>query len=127
MTGSPERRQGRRLFVAGRPEGRVKAALEAHLIDLSVTGARIEHYSILRPGFVCILEFPAGLVPLTLSVQVVRSTVAGHETTAGGERLLRYESGLAFINVTPDQRQVLEGLLTRLEPGAALGNGRLRL
>ncbi|MFB3819587.1 MAG: PilZ domain-containing protein [Candidatus Methylomirabilales bacterium] len=127
MTSGPERRRGRRVPVAGRPEGRVKATLDARLLDLSSCGARIEHYNLLRPGFTCTLEFPASLAPLTLSVQIVRSVVVGHDATPTGERLLRYESGLAFLRMTAEQQKLVDDILERLDPGASLGNGRLIL
>jgi hypothetical protein len=127
MTSSPERRRGRRVPVAGHPEGRVKATLDARLVDLSRGGARIEHYNLLRPGFTCTLEFPPSLAPLTLSVQIVRSMVVGHEPSSTGERLLRYESGLAFLRLTEEQQKLLDDVLERLDPGASLGNGRLIL
>lgn len=127
MATSPERRRGRRVPVAGRPEGRVKATLDARLVDLSSGGARIEHYNLLRPGFTCTLEFPTSLAPLTLSVQIVRSMVVGHEPSATGERLLRYESGLAFVRVTAEQQKLIEDILQRLDPGGSLGSGRLIL
>ncbi|HTU03629.1 MAG TPA: PilZ domain-containing protein, partial [Candidatus Sulfotelmatobacter sp.] len=90
MTTIPERRRGRRIAVAGRPGGRVRATLEARLLDLSSTGARIEHRNLLRPGFTCTLEFPTSLAKMVLTVQIVRSIVVGTEYTDAGERLLRY-------------------------------------
>ncbi len=92
---------------------RARATLEVRLLDLSLGGARIEHCSLLRPGSACALEFPATL-PLVLTARVTRSTVVGVEEEATGGRLLRYESGLAFVNLTPEQRTALAQLLERL-------------
>jgi len=130
MTTIPERRRGRRVAVAGRPGGRVRATLDARLLDLSSTGARIEHRNLLRPGFTCTLEFPATLAKMVLTVQIVRSIVVGTEYTDGGDRLLRYESGVCFINMTPEQQQTVEQILDKLTPKGAmgeegLGEGRL--
>ncbi len=125
MASGAERRRGRRVVVEGRPGGRVRATLDARLVDLSHTGARIEHNNLLRPGFTCTLEFPESLGDLVLSVQVVRSVVVGSEFTPAGERLLRYESGLAFVGVKPEQQKVLEEVVARLDPVSGLGNGRL--
>jgi hypothetical protein len=125
MTTESERRRGRRVVVSGRPGGRVRATLDARLVDLSSTGARIEHNNLLRPGFTCTLEFPQGVADLVLSVQVVRSVIIGTEFATGGERRLRYESGLAFVNVTPEQQKVLVEVVERLDPEHGLGNGRL--
>ncbi len=113
------------MAVTGRPGGRVRATLDARLVDLSKTGARIEHNNLLRPGFTCTLEFPQSLGDLVLSVQVVRSVVVGTEFTQVGERQLRYESGLTFVGLKPEQQKMLEEMVDRLEPSSGLGEGRL--
>jgi PilZ domain len=127
MSAFVERRRGRRVAIPGRPGGRVRATLEARLLDLGSTGARIEHHNLLRLGFSCTLELPPALGALVLSVRVVRSAVVGTEAGPSGERLLRYESGLAFLDLTADQQATLEGVLDRLASGEALGSGRLVL
>ncbi len=99
---------------------RARATLEVRLLDLSPGGARIEHYSLLRPGAPCALEFPAPRAPLILTAQVVRSAIAGVEEDPTGGRLLRYESGLAFVNVTPEQQTALTLLLERLGSGGGM-------
>jgi hypothetical protein len=127
METGADRRHGRRLAVCGHPESRVRATLDARLLDLSHTGARIEHNNLLRPGFVCTLEFPRALANLVLSVQVMRSVVVGSEVAASGERVLRYESGLAFVKLGPEQQKLLDQVLERLEMEPGLGEGRLLL
>ena len=113
------------MAVPGRPSGRVRVTLDARLVDLSSVGARIEHCNLLRPGFRCALELPPSIGSLALSVQVVHSAVVGTEHTSGGEKLLRYQSGLAFVGLTPDQQVTLEDILSRLAPENRLGDGRL--
>jgi hypothetical protein len=123
-------RRGRRVTIAGRPGGRVRVTIEARLLDLSSTGARIEHSNVLRPGFQCTLEFPAALGPLVLPVQVIRSAVVGTEYTSGNERALRYESGVMFVGLSQEQREALDQVLARLLPPedqAGLGEGRIIL
>jgi hypothetical protein len=127
MSAFVERRRGRRVAIPGRPGGRVRATLGVRLLDLGTTGARIEHHNLLRPGFTCTLELPAALGGLVLSVRVVRSAVAGMEKGPAGEQLLRYESGVAFADVTPEQQSALEAVLNRVASGDALGSGRLVL
>lgn len=127
MAATPERRRAKRLAVAGHPGGRVRATLEATLIDLSASGARIQHQNLLRPGFACTLEFPVSLVELHASVRVVRSVVVGRGTDRSGERSLRYESGLQFVNLTPEQQAIIEAILGRLAPKQGRGEGRLVL
>jgi hypothetical protein len=127
MTHTSERRRGRRLAVPGRPGGRVRATVDARILDLSATGARIEHSNLLRPGFTCALEFPQSLGDLSLPVRVVRSSVIGAEGVPTGDRMLRYESGLDFGDLSTEQRAALEAVLARLAPGGELGEGRLVL
>jgi hypothetical protein len=97
------------------------------LLDLGTTGARIEHHNLLRPGFTCTLELPSTLGGLVLPVRVIRSAIVGTETGPAGERLLRYESGVAFVGLPADQMAALEAVLNRLASGDALGSGKLVL
>lgn len=127
MADSQERRGAIRAVVPGRIGGRVRATLEIRLLDLSLSGARVEHQNLLRPGFVCALELPPTLGSLSLSVRVVRSIVVGTEQNEAGERLLRYESGLTFIGLTAKQHATLSSILERLNPGGGLGEGKIFL
>lgn len=127
MAATQDRRRGKRLAVAGHPGGRVRATLEARLIDLSAGGARIQHQNLLRPGFACTLEFPTSLGEVSVPVQVVRCVVIGTGVDRLGERTLRYESGLQFGNLTSEQRASIEAVLDRLAPKQGLGDGRLVL
>jgi len=120
-----ERRRAPRIRVAGRLGARARATLDVRLLDVSLTGARIEHYDVLRPGATYAFEFPPVLGPLTLSAKVVHSTIIGTEKTTEGERLLRYQSGLAFITPNADQQATLTGILERIPPGGGLGNARI--
>jgi hypothetical protein len=51
--------------------------------------------------------------------------VVGTEESPTGERLLRYESGLTFVNLAAEQREALEAVLKRFTPGESFGDGRL--
>jgi len=127
MTNMKERRGAARVAVPGRVGSRVRATLEAHLLDLSITGARIEHHNLLRPGMACVIELPPALGSLSLSVRIVRSIVVGTEQGQTSERLLRYESGLAFVGITGEQRATLKAVLEQLTPEGSLGKGKLVL
>jgi len=73
------------------------------------------------------VELPTAIGSLVLSARIIRSTVIGNEPTPDGGRLLRYESGLAFVGVTPEQQAALEKAMEKLTPGGGLGTGRLLL
>jgi hypothetical protein len=125
MTDLRERRGASRIPIAGQIGARARATLDVRLIDLSTTGARIEHGELLRPGSACAFQLPPAIGPLVLTARVVHSAVIGAAPTPDGERQLRYQSGLAFVNVTPEQRAALEEVVKRLTPGGGVGDARL--
>ena len=104
-------RKAPRVRLAGRPAVRVRSTLPARLVDLSLTGARIEHLDLLRPGFRCTVELPALVGGLVLSGQVAWSSIVGSAPSPEGERCLRYESGFAFVGVTAEQQATLANIL----------------
>lgn len=122
---SKDRRESHRYLVSGRLTGKAHATLDVRLLDLSSTGARIEHNHLLRPGMLCAFEFPPAIGKLVLSARIVHSAVVGADQGSQGERLLRYQSGLTFLEVKPDQQAALEAILERIAPSGGLGNGRL--
>ncbi|HSD52110.1 MAG TPA: PilZ domain-containing protein [Candidatus Methylomirabilis sp.] len=115
-----ERRGTPRLPITAYVGAWARATLEVRLVDLSVKGARIEHADLLRPGSECAFQFPPAIAPLVLTARVVHSTVVDTTQNADGERRLRYQSGLQFVGVSPDQRSMLEGVVERLTPGGGV-------
>jgi hypothetical protein len=91
--------------------------MDARLVDLSLAGARIEHFKPLHPEVPCTLELPDVQGALVLPVRIVWSRVVGSEHSPEGKRRLRYQSGLEFIGVTPEQQAVLARILEQLPPG----------
>ena len=116
MTEVPERRRERRAVATGRLTGHASLSVEFRLLDLSSTGARIEHQALLRPGSRCTLQLPTPSGSLALSAQVVWTTVVGREQLPEGTRVLRYHSGLMFVALSPAQAQAVPSLLERLHP-----------
>lgn len=96
-------------------------------MDLSLTGARIEHLGLLRPGFPCTIELPAAKGPVALPTRIVWSAVVGSQKGADGERILRYESGLEFTGLTAEQQAALSNYLEQVTRGAAVGDGKVAL
>jgi c-di-GMP-binding flagellar brake protein YcgR len=122
---TPDQRQGLQALLRRNRAVRSRAAMvppvpvhartpmQLRLLDLSLSGACIEHLACLRPGSSCVLEFPPALGPLALTAQVVRSVVVGVEQGPRETRQLRYESGVAFVHVTPAQQAALAQVLGR--------------
>ena len=112
-----ERRKAVRVALSGTQIVRTHEGLEAHLLDLSLQGARIAHFGILRPGARCFVQFPANVGCLYLPVQVLWCVILGAEWRADGERHLRSHSGLGFTTVTASQRLVLTRILQQMSGG----------
>ncbi len=120
-----EQRRVPRVTIPGRVTARVRPDLEVRLLDLSTLGARIEHLTVLHPRLHCVLELPPPLGALPLSAEVVWSNVIGGEQTLEGERHLRYQTGLVFVDVTAEQQAVLSRILERLTTGDTSGQSQL--
>jgi hypothetical protein len=120
-----ERRRVHRIPVAGDLDARARVTLPVRILDLSPYGARIEHLDLLRPGSACTFELPPAIGSLTLFARVVHSCIVGAAPTPNGERMLRYQSGLAFTSITTDQQAGLASALERFLPGREPRGGRL--
>jgi hypothetical protein len=99
--------------------------MEVRLMILRLSGARIEHGEPLRPGSLCAFQLPPALGSVVLSAEVVQSTVIGTTPMPGGDRQLCYQSGLAFVNVTPEQRAALKEIVMRRIPEGGVENAQL--
>jgi len=114
-----ERRAVPRTTLAGRPSARVPGVRGVHLLNLSLAGAQIEHFGLLRFGAACDLELPPPFGACRLPAQVVWCTVMGRTRTLGGESHLVARSGLWFPALTIAQHATLLGLLeTARQPAA---------
>ncbi len=120
-----ERRAAPRIPVSGKLGARARATLDVRLIDLSLTGARIEHGELLRPGTTCTFQLPPAIGSVVVSARVVHSAVIGATPMADGSRQLLYQSGLAFVSVTEEQQAALADIVKRLTPAGGSGDARL--
>ena len=114
MAEPQDRRRTARIALLGRPSAWAKGALEVWLVDLSETGARITLGEMLPHGSHCTLELPPALGSLTVSARVMWSGLFGGEKTPNGEEHFIYQSGLAFVDLGPDQQAALAKILNRL-------------
>jgi hypothetical protein len=114
MTGVRDRRAVPRTTVSERPAARVRGMREVRLLDLSVTGAQIEHLDVFRIGASCALDLPLSFGVLNLPAQVVWCTVIGRKHKVGGESHLVVRSGLRFATLTRAQHAALAGGLQHL-------------
>lgn len=112
----PIRRRFPRFTVLGKVEGKIVAAYEATLVNLSLGGALVEHSSMVRPGSMSQLMLPFGKGEIQITCRVVRSALIRREAR-GRDGLLVYQTGLEFLNLPPDTLAALEELITASHPG----------
>jgi hypothetical protein len=96
------------------PPAGVPGLREVRLLDLSLTGAQIEHLDLVRPGASCALDLPPPFAALPLPAQVVWCTVIGRKRTLGGESHLLSHTGLQFTRLTGAQHTALAETLQHL-------------
>jgi hypothetical protein len=120
MTEVRDRRAVPRMTLAERPAARVRGMREVRLLDLSLTGAQIEHLDLFRFGASCALDLPPPFGALSLPAQVVWCTVVGRKRKLGGESHLVVRSGLQFATLTGAQHaalaQTLQDLAAAFQP-----------
>ncbi len=102
-----ERRRAVRHPVPGRVEGTVTAEIATALVDVSATGALVEHLHMMRPGYLYQVRFVAPEAAVHLTCRAVRSFIVRTRPSGGEEAELVYRTGLEFIE--PDA-----GAITRL-------------
>jgi len=106
-----DRRAAPRMTLAEYPAVRVQGMREVRLLDLSRTGAQIEHLDLFRFGASCALDFPPPFGALILPAQVVWCTVIGRQRKLGGTSHLVARSGVWFTRLTGAQRTALADTL----------------
>jgi hypothetical protein len=100
-----------RATLAARPTTDVRGLRAVHLLDLSLTGAQIEHLDLVRLGAPCALELPPPFGALSLRAEVVWCAVIGRQHRLGGESHLVSRSGLRFPMLTAAQHAALADTL----------------
>ncbi len=114
MDETGDRRREARHPVPWHLTGAGLELLRGHLVDLSALGARIEHAEPLEEGLVCEVDLPPALGWGWLTGKVVWT---GPAPMLGGNTRFSYQSGLAFDDITAEQRVVLAVALEILQTG----------
>jgi hypothetical protein len=117
MVETPERRRAARLIVPSHLGGVEMEPRLVRLLELSAGGARIEHSGHLHEGLVCFVALPPALGGVCLTGKVVWTRLRKGEQTFEGDKHVTYQSGLAFIGITPEQRAALAAALEILKTG----------
>ena len=119
----PERRQVARITVPQQLKGAGLERRLVRLVDLSATGARIEHTDPVHEGLVCDVDLPPALGRGRLKGKVVWTKLHKRGQTFEGDTRIFYQTGLAFLDIRPEQQAKLADALRLLE----LPDGPVRL
>ncbi len=76
---------------------------EAEILDLSLSGALVEHQGVLQLGGPCFLQLTADGEGLTIQCHVVHSRVS----YSGADGALYYQTGLEFLDLSRRAQQSL--------------------
>ncbi len=114
MEGKEDKRCNIRWAVEGRTAGRITAIYEAVLINISVSGALIEHSDLVRPGTISSLTLLVHGQEVSLRCRVVRSVVHRSEVRTDGERDLIYRTALEFLDASEDSLRLTAEYLDSL-------------
>jgi hypothetical protein len=114
---TPERRRVARLMVPWQMTGPVLESRLGRLLDLSSIGARIECPDPLHEGLICDVDLPPALGQGRLTSMVVWTRPHKREPTFEGDTRIYYQSGLAFVGMTSEQREALAAALRILQTG----------
>ena len=115
MVETPDRRRAARLAVPSDLRGCDLQFGEVWLLDLSATGARIEHSGQLHEGLVCSMNLPPRFGRVRLTARVVWTRFHKGEQTFEGDKHVYHQSGLVFMDLTPAQQTGLAAALEILK------------
>jgi PilZ domain-containing protein len=115
MVETLERRRVPRLAVPSHLGGFEVESRLVRLLDLSAEGARIEHPGHLHEGLLMFVDLPPALGGARLTGEVMWTKFGKSEQTVAGDKHVSYQSGLAFVGITPEQQTALAGALAILK------------
>ena len=118
--GGQERRRSQRIQIRRPVHSQVLAILEARLVDLSATGALVEHLEPIRPGSACELVVADAPEAEHLRCRIVRSMVTQPQQAAA-TREIRYQTGIEFVDLKPAQSRFVEAMIRRHRGGEGGG------
>jgi DNA-binding response OmpR family regulator len=118
-TAANERRRATRIRMRERAPGQLQLR-DVDLVDISLSGALVEHTRPVRPGEIYRLSFMVNEERVQVLARAVRVFLSHRVTLAGGERQVVYRTGMEFVGVdkpTQDRIATYIGHLAPHEPG----------
>lgn len=117
-----ERRRSERIRLPGRSSAQLQL-LDVILIDLSLSGALIEHTQPVRPGEVYRFAFAVNGHQVHVLARATRVFASHRVAVTGGERQVVYRSGIEFVGVEKSVADVISTYVDRLQQDKS-GNPR---
>ena len=87
---------------------------DAHLVDISCSGALVQHTDRIRPGEVYRLSFPGEVRKVQVLVRAVRSFVSEVVRITRGEGQIVYRSGMEFVDGESRVAELVTGSIDRI-------------
>jgi DNA-binding response OmpR family regulator len=88
--------------------------MEVTLVDLSLSGALVEHTDPVRPGEIYRLAFGVDGQDVQVLARAVRAFASHRVTVAGGERKVVYRTGMEFVGVERGASELISAYVNRL-------------
>ena len=109
-----ERRRADRIRLPSRSRAQLQL-LDVILIDLSLSGALIEHTQPVRPGEVYRFSFTVDSHQVQALARATRVFASHRVAVTGGERQVVYRSGIEFVGVEKVVADVISNYIDRLQ------------
>ncbi|RPI03850.1 MAG: response regulator, partial [Zetaproteobacteria bacterium] len=118
-----ERRRGPRARLRVRTPAALQL-LDADLIDLSLSGALVEHIEPIRPGEIYRLALTLDGQDVQVLARAMRVFASHRVTVAGGERQVVYRTGLEFVGLEKEAAGLIGGFVeSLLQEGSSASPG----
>lgn len=108
-----ERRRATRVQMRDQAMAQLQLR-DVTLIDLSLSGALVEHTEPVRPGEIYRLSFMVGDKQVQVLARAIRVFASHRVTVAGGERQVVYRTGMEFVGVKKDAADLITTHVDRL-------------
>lgn len=108
-----ERRRAARVRLRERAPAQLQL-VEVTLVDISLSGALVEHTEPVRPGEVYRLAFPVEGHQVQVLARAVRAFASHRATGADGKRQVVYRTGMEFVGVEKGTLDILAAHMDRL-------------
>ncbi len=115
-----ERRRSPRVRVGDGAPAQLQLK-EVHLLDISLSGALVEHTEPVNPGEIYRLCFPVEGKEVQVLARAVRVFASHRVTVSGGERRIVYRTGMEFVGIEKGVAELISAYVEALLKRGSLG------